>query len=97
LLPPQVQPPNPESKILDLNEYSFSPKELQCIFYAANNVTYKNMANFLAVSESVIKKTMVRVYATFGIKTRDQFSLMVSQFSLRFPNTFKTPAIYSEN
>lgn len=61
-----------QTSLIDLQQFQFSDKELYCIQSVIAGQPYKVIASDLAVSESVVKKMMCRIFAAFNVDTRER-------------------------
>ncbi len=78
--------PKPGS-LLVFQDYDFTERQIQCIYLTMQGIaSYKEVADKLAISISVIKKEMLEIFRFFGVKNREMLYIFLSQYNPVYPD-----------
>lgn len=71
--------------ILDLSNFDLSERQTKCIVDCVyNNLSYKQIAEKIFISESVIKKEMQTIFEMFDVENKEQLRILLSPYKLIF-------------
>lgn len=71
--------------ILDLSDFDLSERQIKCLVECVyNNSSYKQIAEKIFISESVIKKEMQNIFEIFDVENKEQLKILLSPYKLFF-------------
>ncbi len=65
-----------------LSEVDLTERQKECFILASQGMTYEDIAKQIFVSESVVKKEMIRIYELINVKNKAQFLVFVEKYEI---------------
>lgn len=70
---------------LNLKELGLTERQIACVKYInTTNMTYKEIAEKLIISESAVKKDMQDLFKLFGVKNKETLKFLMIQYSILY-------------
>lgn len=71
--------------ILDLSNFNLSERQTKCLVECVcNSLSYKQIAEKIFISESVIKKEMQNIFEIFDVENKEQLKILLAPYKLVF-------------
>ncbi len=71
--------------ILDLSSFNLTERQTKCLVDCIyNNLSYKQIAEKIFISESVIKKEMQNIFEVFDVENKEQLKILLAPYKLNF-------------
>lgn len=68
-----------KKEIFNISALNLSKRQYKCFLYAIQGFQYKEISEKLSVSESVVKKEMIKIYQALNVKNYSEFLLFLEK------------------
>lgn len=71
-----------KKEILNISALNLSKRQYKCFLYAIQGFQFKEISEKISVSESVVKKEMLKIYQTLNVKNYSEFLIFLEKYDI---------------